>query len=504
VPVNPQIFGSRLRRRQITKQADFVIQFCPPRRGVYRIQVLSSPAGEGSGTFAIPTRRLHPDPEVTGANLYSELLKERVGELFAESRGMLSGCPANLLSIKLRIDPEDPKLAPIASLEWETLFDPMRHLFLSLSDNHCIVRELDAPAHRRTLKFPSFIRILSVISNPRDATPLDVDLERRKIEDACKGVSGVAVTFLKEPTIAALRRALLTSEADGGFHVLHFAGHGNWSAAEGQGYLLFETTDGLRHPVSAFVLADLVARFKTLQVIVLNACDTGVSMPGAKNPYAGVAEALILRGFPAVLAMQSRVSDQAAIAFSGSFYEYLAKGYPLEKAVTEGRLAIRRIPSVEWKVPVLFLRTAQRPGVAWLRIAAGSLILVAGLSLFVLFRPPEQTTIFSFDLQDGAIVGTETTVTGTATNPNLHYYLLVRDPSRRCWLQTNGPLIPDHRGRWSVHAHFSGNPGQTYELIAVASSRSLTNESLVSCAESEQGLKRFVRVVRVEPNPSSP
>jgi hypothetical protein len=57
--------------------------------------------------------------------------------------------------------------------------------------------------------------------------------------------------------------------------------------------------------------------------------------------------------------MQFPVRDDAAIAFSAEVYRQLAEGEPIETAVAEGRLAIRRcLPeTMEWGTPVLFLRS---------------------------------------------------------------------------------------------------------------------------------------------------
>ena len=47
-----------------------------------------------------------------------------------------------------------------------------------------------------------------------------------------------------------------------------------------------------------------------------------------------------MAGIPAVVAMQTRITDAAAIAFSSSFYARLAAGDPVDAAAVEGRLAM--------------------------------------------------------------------------------------------------------------------------------------------------------------------
>jgi hypothetical protein len=56
--------------------------------------------------------------------------------------------------------------------------------------------------------------------------------------------------------------------------------------------------------------------------------------------------------------MQFKIGDRAAVTFSQVLYEFLAQGMPLDRAVTEARLALyledQRRPS--WGIPALFLR----------------------------------------------------------------------------------------------------------------------------------------------------
>jgi hypothetical protein len=58
------------------------------------------------------------------------------------------------------------------------------------------------------------------------------------------------------------------------------------------------------------------------------------------------------------LAMQFPVSDQAAIALAGEFYQALTNQLPLESAVSEARKAIfSEGEALEWGTPVLFSRS---------------------------------------------------------------------------------------------------------------------------------------------------
>jgi hypothetical protein len=68
---------------------------------------------------------------------------------------------------------------------------------------------------------------------------------------------------------------------------------------------------------------------------------------------------------PAVVAMQFKVGDRAAIGFMLAFYLLVLDGYPVDQAVSEARRQIYRNPGPQgdwatirdWGTPVLYLRS---------------------------------------------------------------------------------------------------------------------------------------------------
>jgi hypothetical protein len=78
--------------------------------------------------------------------------------------------------------------------------------------------------------------------------------------------------------------------------------------------------------------------------VVLNACRTGF----------GLADDLLGRGIPAVVAMQWRISDDMAVDFATSFYEDLTAGFSIETSVGLWREAAASY-SGEWATPVILL-----------------------------------------------------------------------------------------------------------------------------------------------------
>jgi hypothetical protein len=341
------------------------------------VRVLASPAGQGEGSFQPPwSAREWPriragleralrhldiaeesaapiEPRAAGEALFRALFSGQVGTLWARSLGAVAD---RGLRIQIRLKLEAPGPPLLDSFPWELLYQPDTRDFLALSRVTPVVRFLEVPRPVSPLRLPAVLRILAVIAEAPKLGPLDLERERREIEAAWGDGPGVEIVFLKEARPEALRRALL----EGDIHVLHFMGHGALDRSTGQGVLFFER-GGVPDPVPGESLATLLKDVKTLRLVFLNACETAQTPDGdGRDPFAGVASALVLGGVPAVIAMQLPISDPAAIAFSRTVYLRLADGDPVDAAVTEGRLAIYTAApgTMEWAIPVLFTRVA--------------------------------------------------------------------------------------------------------------------------------------------------
>lgn len=374
---------------------DFVIQIGPDASGGYAVSVVKSPAGEGSGSLRVPfdsaelgqvllslgrtVRGSHADmsemgqearhlspltvpdlpahrPRQVGAALFQALFSGHVRSLFDQSLGRARGELDGGLRIQIKLNPEHPDLARLYSLPWELLYRLETQDFLSLSRSSPVVRYLDVSRPTTTYPLPSPLRILVAMASPTDLPPLDLARERHNIEVAWGQQKSVEVVFLPNASPGAIREEMLERPC----HVLHFMGHGGFDRRSGEGVLYLEAADGRSLPVSGHVLAAKLKDFRSLRLVFLNACETARAMgESGVNPFAGVATALVLGGIPGVVAMQFPISDEAAIAFSRTFYRRLAAGDPVDTATTEGRQAVHseNSSSFEWATPVLFLRT---------------------------------------------------------------------------------------------------------------------------------------------------
>ncbi|HEV8230067.1 MAG TPA: CHAT domain-containing protein, partial [Candidatus Limnocylindria bacterium] len=135
----------------------------------------------------------------------------------------------------------------------------------------------------------------------------------------------------------------------------HFVGHGLFDEKLNDGALVFERPDGSAHEVPAENVGTLLRNERALRLAVLNACEGGRS--SATDPYAGISQSLVRAGVPAVVGMQFAISDQAAIDFSRQLYRAVARGRPIDMAVTAARMAVYQGGSREWATPVLYLRS---------------------------------------------------------------------------------------------------------------------------------------------------
>jgi hypothetical protein len=260
------------------------------------------------------------------------------------------------LRINLRLDPK------VADVPWEYVWVARQRGardatgFLALDPLVSIVRQETVQGRIDVDPSPRDRRVVALFADPEDALaqPLDLDLERRNLEEALTGVPGMSYDMHADATIDDLSEAL-TRDAD----VLHFAGHGEMDR------LLL--VDGKRKawPLEAEQLAVNV-RERGVQLVVLGACESGVRDRAER--WSGVATQLVANRVPAVVAMQFLVNDGMAIAFSKALYRSLAAGWSLEDAVGAGRLGMYNHATggrgaskmreiwPDWGVPVLYMQ----------------------------------------------------------------------------------------------------------------------------------------------------
>ena len=341
-------------------------------------RVTSSPAGTGDAAFSLPfkpvelaqfmtavgpprvsSRRLVPaeapvrEVKDYGARLGGALLAGDVGRLFRESLSTAKGQGAGL-RVRLFLE-ATPDLEPVP---WEYLYDSELGRFLTLSTQTPIVRSFDALDVPAAVRVTAPLRVLVLISSPSDVPELAVAHEEELLRATTADLvsSGrLELVVLTEATLSTLQRALLDT-----FHVFHFIGHGGFDETAGEGVLVLERPDGTAHRVGASRLGTLLHDANGMQLVVLNACE-GARTSG-RDAFSGVAQALVRQGLPAVVAMQTEISDKAALVFSHEFYYFLTRGLPIDAAICEVRKAMATSDEVsEWGTAVLVRSGSDQP-----------------------------------------------------------------------------------------------------------------------------------------------
>jgi hypothetical protein len=301
-------------------------------------------AGEGTATSV----RL----KQFGGSVFDAVVQGPVRDCYYRSRDA-STREGRGLRIKLRLG-DVPNLGDVP---WEFLYDRSTNQFLALSDFSPIVRHLGLPGPVTPLAVKPPLRILAVIASPKVTTfaELESDAEWTRLSTALSRLvqaGKVQLELLKPGTLGELQRRLRRGE----YHVLHFIGHGGFDAASGLGMLVFEDDDGRDHLVEGERFANVVCDHRSLRLAFLNCCEG--TRASTTSPFTGVAQALLQKGVPAVVAMQFDVTDVAALALGETFYEALADGCEVDMALAETRKALYASANeVEWATPVLYLQS---------------------------------------------------------------------------------------------------------------------------------------------------
>jgi hypothetical protein len=299
--------------------------------------------------------------EEIGQSLFDLLFVRKIYAGFAKNSEKADRAQVNL---RIRLAIETPELS---SLPWETLFNASERRYLAPSPKTPIVRgNSDDPDLLSPVELP--LSVLGFIPEARGLGSLNVEAEKANIRNALE--SALNSTEFNLGWINPGNASELVDRLDeppqgsSSWHVLHFIGHGGYDDEMEAGYIIVDPDVrpfGVPAPsrsAEKLYADDLRAALDTssgLRLIVLNSCKGAAATPGVL--FSSTAERLILQGFPAVVAMQFEISDQAAIVFSAVLYRQLARGAQIPEAVTKARMALKRNQSPEWITPVLYMRT---------------------------------------------------------------------------------------------------------------------------------------------------
>ena len=293
-----------------------------------------------------------------GQTLYNALFQGTIRDSWMTARGVAQHSQEIL---RLRLGLKDTRLP---RLPWEVLYEGDRPIAggtdIIFSRYHS-----SFSAHNPSPILPasgavSPLRILMVLAAPSDQEVLALKQEALHLQTELNaGLQGndrgseVELTILEQPG----REQLTEKLEHHPYHVFHYAGHSDLSTGGGSLSLVNSKT-GLTETLNGDDLAGLLVN-NGICMAVFNSCrggHTATSQEG--DSERNLAEALVRRGIPAVLAMAERIPDDVALNLSRLFYRNLKQSYSIDLSLNRARQGLISSYSshqLYWALPILYL-----------------------------------------------------------------------------------------------------------------------------------------------------
>jgi tetratricopeptide (TPR) repeat protein len=295
-----------------------------------------------------------------GQTLHKELFIGQLHDSWITAQGVAQN-RQDLL--RLRIGMKDSRLQ---QLPWEALRAGMRPLATGtdvIFSRYILDRRQGHSAHLVNRGEPEkALRILMVIASPDDQDRLDLRREVSHLQSELHPVGSEDDDTLLDVQLKILEqpgRAELTQELDrGNYQVLHYAGHSNLGNAGGDLYLVSRQT-GLSERLSGEDLAGLLVN-NGIKLAVFNSCRGGYSSSSEQGwQERNLAQALVNRGMPSVIAMAERIPDHVAITFTQLLYRNLKKGQSIDLSLNctrQGLISAYGSHQFYWALPTLYMQ----------------------------------------------------------------------------------------------------------------------------------------------------
>lgn len=284
-----------------------------------------------------------------GRNLFDTLFEGDVRRLYDEARSRQR---------RRRLDLVLTSMLPwIAEKPWEFAYDGSRTSFLATEDTHFIRNVLTPVPADPVLRLSGALRILVVSAQPVGMGRLSIRQEEALIRRGFESLidaGHVVVDTLARATPMTLQAHLQT----GDYQIVHFIGHGVFDEEKGEGCLIFVDENGNEYPLGERSARELFSG-RGLSLVFLNACESGRG--GRADFNKGVAQSLVAKGLPALVANQYSVLDSSATSFAQYFYWSLAQGLSIGESAREARIAVNYSlhgEPIDWAIPVVYARDA--------------------------------------------------------------------------------------------------------------------------------------------------
>jgi len=291
------------------------------------------------------------------AALFDEWLRRDFFRLYEEV------CREGAL-MRIELDVDEHQLPDLAALPWEFMCVPSRYrygtMWLGTVPDLIFSRQRVCWKAQKSIQLEKGepLRIALAVAAPREGTTGTV--EYRKTWEALKRLAEKRSSQVKllEQVNPATRVAIdeVLAQKPHIFHFVGFARLRQYAQQQAQGQIAL--VDGfLDEPlwISAQHFGELFTRHRPKMVFLQSGESAAMSVTQAS---VSIAHSLLEQSIPVVVGMQYRISNSTAARFALKFYERLAKGDPVDKAVQEGRRRIALGPTGyskrDFATPVLF------------------------------------------------------------------------------------------------------------------------------------------------------
>jgi Flp pilus assembly protein TadD len=300
-----------------------------------------------------------------GQQLYSALFQGTIRDSWVMAQGIAQHRQEDL---RLRLGLKDARLP---RLPWEVLANDRpiaTGTDVLFSRYHSSFAAMSSPFQFQQMPIVEPgqpLKILMVLAAPTDQEALALRQEALHLQEELQGtfrngnrngrLSEIQLTILEQPGREQLTQALEHNH----YQVLHYAGHSSLGTAGGKLYLVSSKT-GLTETLNGEDLAGLLVN-NGIRMAVFNSCKgvyTATTESAADAGEGNLAEALVKRGIPAVLAMAERIPDDVALNLSRLFYRNLKQLYPIDLSLSrarQGLLSSYGSNQLYWALPILYL-----------------------------------------------------------------------------------------------------------------------------------------------------
>ncbi|NJN49394.1 MAG: CHAT domain-containing protein [Alkalinema sp. RL_2_19] len=328
------------------------------------VQVMHDPIvgllrGNHRGTTSTATAAETSDLVSLGRELYDAIFQGTIRDSWMIAQGVAQNQKEIL---RLRLGLKDDRL-PL--LPWEVIHDGAR----PLATNTDIVfsryrtstnRVVNATDWQRTTDNEQPLKILMVLAAPTDQEVLELQQEAEQLQQELQRETpsnkqpNLELTILHQPGREQLTQALEHEHYD----ILHYAGHSDLSASGGDLYLVSDKT-GLTEVLSGDDLAGLLVN-NGVRMVVFNSCQGVYSASASENGSSSgsLADALLKRNIPAVLAMAEKIPDDVALNLSRLFYRNLKQRSAIDLSIArtrQGLLSSYGSDQLYWALPILYM-----------------------------------------------------------------------------------------------------------------------------------------------------